>query len=131
MTKFILGTKQNMTQFFDESGRAYPAKLISAGPVVVIQLKTKEIPFGLFKTEMLQQKVETTWDLTGAGTGILASDPLDDVRFMFKSKEFIPQNALLELSPSSQPDRGCPRTLLLLRRSGNAQGLDHASCCLA
>lgn len=31
-----------MTQFFDESGRAYPATLVSAGPVTVIQVKTKE-----------------------------------------------------------------------------------------
>ncbi len=31
-----------MTQFFDESGRAYPATLISAGPVIVTQIKTKE-----------------------------------------------------------------------------------------
>ena len=40
--KYILGTKQYMTQFFDESGRVYPATLISAGPVTVTQLKTKE-----------------------------------------------------------------------------------------
>lgn len=31
-----------MTQFFDESGRAYPATLIFAGPVTVTQIKTKE-----------------------------------------------------------------------------------------
>ncbi len=40
--KFLLGTKVNMTQFFDESGRAYPATLISAGPVTVTQMKMKE-----------------------------------------------------------------------------------------
>src|SRR3989344_4178082 len=42
MAKFILGVKQHMTQFFDESGRVYPATLVSAGPITVVQLKTKE-----------------------------------------------------------------------------------------
>ncbi len=38
--KFILGTKVQMTQIFDAEGRAYPATIISAGPVVVTQIKT-------------------------------------------------------------------------------------------
>ncbi|MDP3988912.1 MAG: 50S ribosomal protein L3 [bacterium] len=42
MSKFILGTKQYMTQVFDEAGRAYPVTLLSAGPVVVTQVKSKE-----------------------------------------------------------------------------------------
>jgi large subunit ribosomal protein L3 len=41
--KFILGTKQNMTQYFDENGVVHPATLIVAGPVVVTQVKTKEV----------------------------------------------------------------------------------------
>ena len=40
--KFILGTKQYMTQVFDESGKVYPATIVAAGPLVVIQLKSKE-----------------------------------------------------------------------------------------
>src|SRR5437762_3147738 len=40
MTKFILGTKQNMTQVFDENGRVHPATVIVAGPVKVTQVKT-------------------------------------------------------------------------------------------
>lgn len=40
--KFILGTKQNMTHFFDEKGRAFAATLISVGPMVLTQVKTKE-----------------------------------------------------------------------------------------
>ena len=40
--KFILGTKQRMTQFFDENGVVHPATLIIAGPVIVTQVKTKE-----------------------------------------------------------------------------------------
>jgi large subunit ribosomal protein L3 len=43
MKKYILGTKQNMVQFFDENGRCFPATFLQAGPVVVIQNKTKEI----------------------------------------------------------------------------------------
>lgn len=37
--KFILGKKQNMVQYFDENGTSFPATLISAGPVVISQLK--------------------------------------------------------------------------------------------
>lgn len=41
--KFILGTKQNMVQYFSDDGKAFPATLlISAGPVVVTQVRTKE-----------------------------------------------------------------------------------------
>ena len=37
--KFILGTKQHMTNFFTEDGKAVPVTLISAGPIVVTQVK--------------------------------------------------------------------------------------------
>jgi large subunit ribosomal protein L3 len=40
MKKFILGTKKAMTQVFDADGRAYPATVLSAGPVTVTQVKT-------------------------------------------------------------------------------------------
>jgi len=40
--KFILGTKQGMTQVFDENGRVHPATVISAGPISVTQVKTVE-----------------------------------------------------------------------------------------
>ena len=40
--KFILGTKQNMTQFFGDDGKVAPATLLVAGPVVVLQTKNKE-----------------------------------------------------------------------------------------
>lgn len=40
--KFILGTKQKMTQAFDENGRVYPVTAISAGPIVVTQVKNAE-----------------------------------------------------------------------------------------
>lgn len=42
MHKYILGTKQKMVQFFDESGTCFPATFLQAGPVVVTQVKTKE-----------------------------------------------------------------------------------------
>lgn len=42
MQKFILGTKQYMTQIFDEEGRAYPVTLLAAGPMVVTQVKTAD-----------------------------------------------------------------------------------------
>lgn len=40
--KFILGTKQNMTEYFSADGKVHPATIISAGPVVVTQVKTTE-----------------------------------------------------------------------------------------
>src|SRR3989344_3371439 len=39
MTKFILGTKINMTQVFDEKGIVHPATVIKAGPLTVTQVK--------------------------------------------------------------------------------------------
>lgn len=42
MSKFILGTKQYMTQIFDDAGKVHPATLLVVGPVVVTQVKTKE-----------------------------------------------------------------------------------------
>ena len=40
--KFILGTKQNMTQIFDDKGKVHPVTILSAGPLTVTQLKTVE-----------------------------------------------------------------------------------------
>lgn len=40
--KFILGTKEYMTQIFDSEGRVHAATVIAAGPVIVTQVKSKE-----------------------------------------------------------------------------------------
>ena len=42
--KFILGTKQNMTEYFSEDGTVIPATIVSAGPVTVTRVfeKTKD-----------------------------------------------------------------------------------------
>jgi large subunit ribosomal protein L3 len=40
--KFILGEKQNMTQIFDEDGKVHPVTVVNAGPMTVVQVKTKE-----------------------------------------------------------------------------------------
>jgi large subunit ribosomal protein L3 len=40
--KSILGRKIGMTQIFDDSGRAIPVTVVSAGPCTVVQVKTKE-----------------------------------------------------------------------------------------
>lgn len=42
MSKFILGQKIEMTQLFDQNGRAIPVTLIEAMPNTVVQVKTKE-----------------------------------------------------------------------------------------
>jgi len=40
--KFLLGTKQNMTQIFKEDGTCIPVTVLSAGPMSVTQVKTEE-----------------------------------------------------------------------------------------
>ncbi len=40
--KFILGTKINMTQIFDDKGVVHPVTAIKAGPVFVTQVKTEK-----------------------------------------------------------------------------------------
>jgi large subunit ribosomal protein L3 len=40
--KFILGTKENMTQFFNEEGHVVPATIVSVPKSVVTQVKTVE-----------------------------------------------------------------------------------------
>ena len=40
--KFILATKEYMTQIFDEEGRVHPATVLNAGPNTVTQVKTEE-----------------------------------------------------------------------------------------
>lgn len=38
----MLGTKGRMTQIFDSEGRVHPGTVITAGPIVATQVKTKE-----------------------------------------------------------------------------------------
>ena len=40
--KSIFGTKGRMTQVFDEKGVVHPATIITAGPIIVTQVKSKE-----------------------------------------------------------------------------------------
>lgn len=40
--KFILGTKEHMTQVFDEGGVAYPATILKVTPGIVSQVRTSE-----------------------------------------------------------------------------------------
>jgi len=41
--KFILATKESMTQYFSEDGKCVAATLLSAGPITVTKLLTKDI----------------------------------------------------------------------------------------
>jgi large subunit ribosomal protein L3 len=40
--KFILGTKQSMTQVFDNEGRVHPVTVVKTSPLVVTQIKSAE-----------------------------------------------------------------------------------------
>lgn len=61
--KFILGKKQNMTQFFAAGGKVFPATIVSVMPGVVTQVKSKEkdgytatqVGFGSKKAEKLSK----------------------------------------------------------------------------
>ena len=46
MTKFLLGTKLNMTQIFDEQGLVYPVTVLNTGPMTVTQIKTSNTKDG-------------------------------------------------------------------------------------
>lgn len=39
--KFILGTKENMMEYFSTEGEVFPVTIVNAGPTVVTQVKTK------------------------------------------------------------------------------------------
>lgn len=41
--KYILGTKEKMSQIFTEDGKSVPVTIVKAGPIVVTQVKTKKI----------------------------------------------------------------------------------------
>lgn len=82
MTKFILGTKQSMTQFFNEEGRSFPATLLFAGPTVVTQIKTKEqngycavqVAFGERKEKNINKAQKGHFAAAVAGTGVVAEE---------------------------------------------------------
>ena len=44
--KFILGTKQNMTQIFDEAGTVHPVTVLSAGPLTVTAVTSGTLYIG-------------------------------------------------------------------------------------
>lgn len=72
--KFILGEKQNMSQIFNEEGRVIPVTVLSAGPVVVTQVKTPEkdgyasvqVGFGERKEKNLKKPVKGHLKKTGS-----------------------------------------------------------------
>lgn len=57
--KFILGTKENMTEYFSEDGKVFPVTILSAGPVIVTRVFEKvkdgydsvQVGFGTQKKE--------------------------------------------------------------------------------
>lgn len=87
MQKFILGTKVAMTQIFDEKGVAYPATVLSAGPVTVTQVKTKEkdgynglqVGFGDQKEQRLSKAVKGHLKNAGGSFRHFGEFRLDDV----------------------------------------------------
>jgi large subunit ribosomal protein L3 len=57
--KFILGQKQHMVQYFDDNGTVTPVTLVSAGPLIVTQVKTPEADgYHAIQVAYLSQKKE-------------------------------------------------------------------------
>lgn len=64
--KFILGTKEYMTEYWGDDGKIVPVTIVTAGPVVVTQVKTKEsdgynavqVGFGSRKSKNLSKAVK-------------------------------------------------------------------------
>ncbi|PCH91654.1 50S ribosomal protein L3 [Candidatus Kaiserbacteria bacterium] len=72
--KFILATKQKMTQIFDEAGRVFPATVVTAGPITVTQVKNSDVDgyeavqvgFGVQKEKNLKKAQKGHFGDTGA-----------------------------------------------------------------
>ena len=64
--KFILGTKEKMTQIFDDEGNVIPATIVKVSPVIVTQVKGKEkdgyealqVGFGTRKAKNIKKPVK-------------------------------------------------------------------------
>ncbi len=64
--KFILGTKEKMTEYFTEEGVVVPVTVISTSPMVVVQVKTKatdgydaiQVGFGTRKAKNISKAVK-------------------------------------------------------------------------
>lgn len=65
--KYTIATKQNMTQLFDETGKVYPATVLSFSPLTITQKKDKstdgydavQIGFGSKSVNRLSKAVKT------------------------------------------------------------------------
>ncbi len=81
--KFILGKKQQMTQIFTDDGRVVPGTIITAGPVTVTDIRTKDkngyeavqVGFGERKLSRLNKSVQghirTTLPKEGVGFEVI------------------------------------------------------------
>lgn len=71
--KFILGTKKEMTQLFDENGSVVPVTSVFAGPITVTQVKSMEkdgykavqFGFGVRNIKNVNKAQQGAWGETG------------------------------------------------------------------
>ncbi len=93
--KFILGTKEEMTQIFDEKGVVHAGTIVNAGPVVVTQVKTADkdgyesvqVGFGLRKETRTNKAMKghlkdlelfrTLKEFRGADSALSRGDKID------------------------------------------------------
>ncbi len=104
--KFILGKKQNMTQYFTEDGVVVPVTIISAGPVTVTRVfeKTKDgynavqVGFGVQKKERITKAV------LGQMKGGLYKD-LKEFRLKPTDKSEVKEGDVLDVSTFAVGDK--------------------------
>jgi len=105
--KFILGLKQNMTQYLDKDGIAHPATLLSAGPIVATQIKSKEkdkydaVQFGYGKKKKVNKPQEKLAELSPDKIGFKY---LKELRFDKQVPE-IKTGDLIDLSVFNEGDK--------------------------
>ena len=94
--KFILGTKGKMTQVFDDAGVVSAATIITASPMTVTQVKTKEID-GYTATQF-GSGVKAEKNINSAGKGHLKDLPM--IRHLREARDMtgLERGATLDVS---------------------------------
>lgn len=100
--KFILGTKQNMTQIFDEEGVVHPVTVVKSGPMVVTQVKTSatdgyeavQVGFGTRKEKNINKPLKN--HLKDLGNFAVLKE--------FQTTEALPVGTTIDLSSLSKGD---------------------------
>ncbi len=109
--KYILGKKENMSQVFDEQqGKVVAVSIVSAGPIYVTQVKTKEkdgydaLQFGYGAKKVAKIKKPQRVKMEGAKDGFVGFSYRKEIRNDKKSSDLKPGDKL-EISVFKEGDK--------------------------